>query len=716
MATKTINWNTGGGSFTVTYGGFGNGTIVVASDANTLHESRSQSLTVKTTKGGTVEKTITVAQAMKPYIDLTNAVVTAANQTYSGSAQTPTPTVKLNGATVPSTGYDVTYSNNTNAGTATISITGKEDYTGAATGTFTIAKADPTYIAPVASTSLTYNGSSKYLTTAGSTSHGTIYYSLDGTNWYTTRRTKTNAGTYTSYWKLTGDVNHNDVASTAIITTIAKASGSVTTVPTAKSVTYNGNAQTIANAGSGTGTMYYRLGTSGSYSTTIPNTTNPGDYTLYYYAAASTNYEQSSTGSISITMKESYSTNYGYVSSGLVFALDGVSKGHDSTKWLDLVGGLEFPFENVTKGTNKVTFNGSGIMKCTTNKSFPQSTYTIEIVAKNTSGSLTFVPATANNVLGSVGGRFFCDGSNRGGQYCTNPSFDRLFSSGSSVYINGRKMVLHSYNTWTPNSGFISIGGRSASDSYRWSGDLYGIRIYNRKLSESEILQNQGIDNTRFGFGINMAQDYISDGLVFQLDGINKGADSNNWTDLIGGLKFPYGNNATKGTNYVQFNGTGSIQCAASKSFSQTACTIEVVADRPPSDNSVIFYPAVKGEIAFIFMGIANQTLIEQGLMAIEYGTNSQKSWYVRRDDKMMSVNTDIGVGNTKLASAGGNDSWGAQIDGKYKIGGRNTDYLYTGKIYAIRIYNRKLSHAEIAQNQRLDNIRFGINDSLDND
>lgn len=70
MATKTINWNTGGGTFTVTYGGSGNGTIVVASDANTLTTSRSQSLTVKTTKGGTVTKTITVRQEGKNYVDL----------------------------------------------------------------------------------------------------------------------------------------------------------------------------------------------------------------------------------------------------------------------------------------------------------------------------------------------------------------------------------------------------------------------------------------------------------------------------------------------------------------------------------------------------------------------------------------------------------------------------------------------------------------------
>ena len=148
----------------------------------------------------------------------------AANQTYSGTAKTPTPTVTLNDVTIPSSGYDVAYSNNTNAGTATITVTGKGDYTGTATGTFTIAKANPTYTAPTARTGLTYSGSSQYLVDAGSTSHGTIQYSSNGTSWSTTRPSSTNAGSYTTYWRLVGDSNHNDVASTSLSTTIAKAS------------------------------------------------------------------------------------------------------------------------------------------------------------------------------------------------------------------------------------------------------------------------------------------------------------------------------------------------------------------------------------------------------------------------------------------------------------------------------------------------------------
>jgi hypothetical protein len=80
-----------------------------------------------------------------------------------------------------------------------------------------------------------------------------------------------------------------------------KAAGSVTTAPTNRGVTYNGNNQNLVNAGSGTGTMYYKLN-NGSWSTSIPVASGAGSYTVYYYAAASTNYNQSSTGSLTATI------------------------------------------------------------------------------------------------------------------------------------------------------------------------------------------------------------------------------------------------------------------------------------------------------------------------------------------------------------------------------------------------------------------------------
>ena len=65
-----------------------------------------------------------------------------AAQTYSGSAKTPTVTVKDGSTTLTSgTHYTVAYSNNTNAGTATVTITGMGNYTSTKNANFTINKA-----------------------------------------------------------------------------------------------------------------------------------------------------------------------------------------------------------------------------------------------------------------------------------------------------------------------------------------------------------------------------------------------------------------------------------------------------------------------------------------------------------------------------------------------------------------------------------------------
>lgn len=62
--------------------------------------------------------------------------------TYDGKAKTPAATVVLNGKTlVSSTDYTVSYSDNIKVGTAKVTVTGKGNYTGSKTATFTITKA-----------------------------------------------------------------------------------------------------------------------------------------------------------------------------------------------------------------------------------------------------------------------------------------------------------------------------------------------------------------------------------------------------------------------------------------------------------------------------------------------------------------------------------------------------------------------------------------------
>jgi len=81
-------------------------------------------------------------------VDLKDAEISGlAAKTYNGKAQTQDPVVKMdvNGTQVileNGIDYDVSYSNNVNAGTATVTITGKGDYTGTASATFKINKAN----------------------------------------------------------------------------------------------------------------------------------------------------------------------------------------------------------------------------------------------------------------------------------------------------------------------------------------------------------------------------------------------------------------------------------------------------------------------------------------------------------------------------------------------------------------------------------------------
>ena len=93
-------------------------------------------------------------------------VVTAIpDQTYTGSAITPTVIVKFNGATLAlGTDYTVSYSSNISAGTATVTITGKGNFTGTKTATFKIVSPDIAVTGITLSStalSLQYKGTSK---------------------------------------------------------------------------------------------------------------------------------------------------------------------------------------------------------------------------------------------------------------------------------------------------------------------------------------------------------------------------------------------------------------------------------------------------------------------------------------------------------------------------------------------------------------------------
>ena len=78
-------------------------------------------------------------------------VVVSGSYTYTGQAQIPAAdavTVQVDGKIIPNDRYTISASDNTNAGQATVTVTGKDDYIGTASGTFTIGKATPNPTTP----------------------------------------------------------------------------------------------------------------------------------------------------------------------------------------------------------------------------------------------------------------------------------------------------------------------------------------------------------------------------------------------------------------------------------------------------------------------------------------------------------------------------------------------------------------------------------------
>jgi len=208
---------------------------------------------------------------------------------YNNTAYQPTPTVKDDSVTIASSEYTVSYSNNTNVGTGTCTITDNAggNYTVSGSKTFTITCAECT--APTAK-SLTWNGSAQALVNAGYTSFGTMVYSTDNSSWSTSVPSGTNATSYTVYWKVTGNTNVCCTASSSVACSIAKAAMTYI-APSATTYTYDNTARALMSGGTANGgSIEYSASQTGTYTTTVPTQTNAGTYVTWWKAVPDSNH------------------------------------------------------------------------------------------------------------------------------------------------------------------------------------------------------------------------------------------------------------------------------------------------------------------------------------------------------------------------------------------------------------------------------------------
>ena len=223
-----------------------------------------------------------------------------------GSEIKPAVTVKDGETEISDREYTVSYRDNINAGTATVTITDEEggNYVlGTVSETFAIGKADAGVKTAPAAQTLTYNGNGQQLVTAGEALGGTMVYSLDGETYGGDIPTAVNAGEYTVYYKVESDSNHNGTEAVSVKVTIDKADAKVTTAPAAVGgLVYSGAEQQLVTAGEALGgTMVYSLDGE-TYGGDIPTAVNAGEYTVYYKVESDSNHNDTAAASVTVTI------------------------------------------------------------------------------------------------------------------------------------------------------------------------------------------------------------------------------------------------------------------------------------------------------------------------------------------------------------------------------------------------------------------------------
>ena len=215
------------------YGDATLGTDYTASYQNNVNAGTATvTLTGKGNFSGTRTETFTITRA-----PISKATVgSVASRTYTGKAIKPAPTVKRGTTTLKKdTHYTLSYANNTKVGTATITITGKGNYTGTKKVTFKVVKAaNPMVCKAVARTASFSTLKSKAVTVArpitlttkqqGTLSYAKVasgsssYLTVNKSTGKVTVKKGTKKGTYTIKIKVTATGNANYKAKAATVT------------------------------------------------------------------------------------------------------------------------------------------------------------------------------------------------------------------------------------------------------------------------------------------------------------------------------------------------------------------------------------------------------------------------------------------------------------------------------------------------------------------
>ena len=198
---------------------------------------------------------------------------------------------------------------------------------------------------------------------------------------------------------------------------------------------------------------------------------------------------------------------------------------------------------------------------------------------------------------------------------------------------------------------------------------------------------------------IPSADAYVQDGLVFQLDGIDKGNVEGAWVDRKAGRQFTL-NNCIVNSDNIQFNGKDSEAVYNQLLDFGTTTTLEVVFTREKVFGTII---SSGDKIQLIALQL------NSGYQH-EFFAGNQKTGMVFPDTTTihtLSIPTSERPILDQIAQPKTSKDFYSISDTNTYVGGGPS--YSKGKIYSIRIYNRNLTSAEMMKNQMIDIERFNI-------
>ena len=245
-----------------------------------------------------------------------------------------------------------------------------------------------------------------------------------------------------------------------------------------------------------------------------------------------------------------------------------------------------------------------------------------------------------------------------------------------------------------------------------WS-DANGITEVTYAVTESKDILATRKMAAMFNIG-----DYVKDGLILWMDGLDKGNVPGAWVDKVDGHVFTNVNGMTIGRNYIQFTRT-SEQLLENNTFDgieYRVGTVEVVISDYDPYAAMVFTSSMLRGICF---GFGTGGGIIYGISEPNDGSYMNHIMVLNPDlgGKCFSINYSNAIIDGQIPSFSSNSSYFGQdypayshIGGRiYHSGSSSLPNYFDGKIHAIRVYNRHLSTAEMLHNQKIDNQRFKL-------